>query len=80
VKARFKTGEWIKAYGVNKSFNPSETDVVQYIIPSYKIERLVEIEEENVLLRRKLKLLKESLQSGAGRPALIKDIESFLEA
>ena len=48
TKARFKLDDWIEEY--------KSEDGTQYIIPSYKIERLREIEKENEELRKSLKV------------------------
>lgn len=56
MKARFELDEWINEYGVDSNFDETTDpkEAVQYLIPSYKVDRLREIEEENKSLRAKI--------------------------
>ena len=56
MEARFKLDDWINEYGVDSNFDETTDpkEAVQYLIPSYKVDRLREIEEENKALRAKI--------------------------
>lgn len=47
---------WVKEYGVDGNFEETsnQEDIVQYLIPSYKINRLLDIEAENKKLRNEI--------------------------
>lgn len=54
--SRNKTEDWIDAYAVGRvlSYEEADKDPLSYVIPSYKVNRLINIEKENEELKKKI--------------------------